>query len=476
MMTGWTSKLSRRAVLQGGGAVLTSLSLPPFAWQEAAAADAPVHLVAREGEAQILEKGGKATPIWGYNGQVPGPVIRAKRGGEVWVRLTNRLSQPTTIHWHGIRIDNAMDGVSNLTQVPVAPGETFDYRFKVPDAGTYWYHPHNRTWEQLARGLYGVLLVDEEEPPDVDRDLLLVADDWRLDAEGRIDEKTLGSLFEKSHAGRLGNNLTLNGMPEASIPVTSGERIRLRVCNVCNARVLSLKFEELSPIVVALDGQPVPPRKLSDATAQLAPAQRADLVIDMTGSPGSRAAITETSSERVVAGHFIYGETRQEPRPADTVAPLPANALPEPDLAAATAYDLVMTGGAMSMITEAVYKGKSYPIRDLVRNHGQVWALNGVAGMAKKPLFTAKRGSTVTLRMVNRTSWQHAMHLHGHHFRVMKPSGKDLEAAWRDTVLMEANEVATIALVADNPGKWMLHCHMLEHQAGGMATWFEVTA
>ncbi len=467
--------ISRRTLLAGAGATITTVALPALPSVATGSASEPVLIEARPGHAQLLETGGNKTPIWGYNGQIPGPVIRARRGGEVWVRLKNSLSQPTTIHWHGIRIDNAMDGVANLTQVPVAPGETFDYRFTVPDAGTFWYHPHNRTWEQLARGLYGVLLVDESDAPDVDRDLLLVADDWRLDKEGRIDEKTLGSLFERSHAGRLGNILTLNGLPEANIAVSSGERIRLRVCNVCNARVLKLRLEDLEPTLIALDGQPVPPQPLADATLRLAPAQRADLIIDMTGSPDSRSAITEVSTDRVVAGHFILGPKPKEPLRQGSIPALAGNNLAEPDLTSAQKVDLVMTGGAMSAISEAVYKGKSYEIRDLVRTHGQVWAMNGIAGMAKKPLFTAKRGSTVILRMANETRWQHAMHLHGHHFRIVKPSGTDLDVPWRDTVLMEPNEGMTIALVADNPGKWMLHCHMLEHQAGGMGTWFEVS-
>ncbi|MGI9382012.1 MAG: multicopper oxidase family protein, partial [Methyloligellaceae bacterium] len=397
-----------------------------------------------------------------------------KRGAEVWVRLKNQLPQPTTIHWHGIRIVNAMDGVAGLTQDPVPPGETFDYRFRVPDAGTYWYHPHNRSWEQLARGLYGALVVEEDSPPDVDRDLLVIADDWRLDAAGKIDEKTLGSLFERAHAGRLGNELTLNGLALAELPVRSGERIRLRLFNSCNARVLKLHFEDLAPQVIAYDGQPATPAPLPDGKIEIAPAQRADLLIDMTGAPGSKAAITEISNDRLVAGRFVY---ESEARLQRDYAPLhlPANDLLAPDLANATKVDLVMTGGAMGGLERATYKGKDFGLRELARQHGQVWAMNGVAGMTKKPLFSAKRGQTVAIRMVNETRWPHAMHLHGHHFREAQTSAASGTAPWRDTILLKADKTRTVAFVADNPGKWMLHCHMLEHQAGGMATWFEVT-
>ena len=122
----------------------------------------------------------RPTPIWGYDGLSPGPTLRVKQGEELKVRLVNDLDQPTVIHWHGLRIDNAMDGVPHLTQMPVAPGQSFDYRFTPPDAGTFWYHTHFGSSEQLARGLYGVLIVEEPDAPPVDRDLMLVIDDWRL--------------------------------------------------------------------------------------------------------------------------------------------------------------------------------------------------------------------------------------------------------------------------------------------------------
>lgn len=465
---------TRRDVLWGLTAAGVSTIMPRSLGPAKAEAGTPILLEARPGRTQLLQAGKPETPIWGYGGGVPGPVIRVKRGGEVWVRLRNHLTQATTVHWHGIRIANAMDGVAGLTQDPVSPGASFDYRFRVPDAGTYWYHPHNRSWEQVARGLYGALIVEEDVPPDVDRDLLLIADDWRLNAAGEIDEKTLGSLFERAHAGRLGNELTLNGRPLAELPVRSGERIRLRLFNSCNARVLQLRFEDLAPRVIAYDGQPTTPAPLSDGKIEIAPGQRADLLIDMAGAPGSKAAITEVSNDRLVAGRFVYGSEARLERDYGPLR-LPANDLPTPDLANVAPVDLVMTGGAMGTLERATYKGKDFALRELARQHGQVWAMNGVAGMAKTPLFSARRGQTVRIRMVNETRWPHAMHLHGHHVREVRPSEASATTPWRDTVLLKANQTRTVAFVADNPGKWMLHCHMLEHQAGGMATWFEVT-
>lgn len=462
--------MTRREILASataGGVLFAGRSLQPL---PAFAKPGPMVLEAMPGMAKLQDEVQSMTPIWGYGGNVPGPVIRVKRGGEVWVKFRNNLPQPSTIHWHGIRIDNTMDGVAHLTQMAVPPGETFDYRFTVPDAGTFWYHPHNLSWEQVARGLYGALIVDEDAPVDVDQDIIVIADDWRLDENGAIDEKSFGSLGDKSHAGRLGNILTINGKPSGTFSVRSGERVRLRLINTCNARILKLRFEELEPQIIALDGQAIVPRTLEHGLISLAPAQRADLLIDMTGRPGATQAITEVSSRRLVAATFEYEKEGSVTRTRSPLI-LPSNNLPAPKIAKARMIDLVMTGGAMGHVSEIKYKGKAYSMRELVQEHGMVWAFNGSAGMGEEPLFSARMGETIGVKMVNDTRWPHAMHFHGHHFREAKEN-----SPWRDTLHMEPNETRTVYFVADNPGKWMIHCHMLEHQAGGMGTWFKVTS
>ncbi len=465
-----SNNLTRRQLLAGASAAGSLLFAPGFSSAALAIPDSPILLEARPGKANLLDTTLSETSIWGFEGVVPGPIIRAKRGSEVWVRLKNSLPQPTTVHWHGIRIDNAMDGVAGLTQDPVPPGETFDYRFKVPDAGTYWYHPHNRSWEQLARGLYGTLVVEEPDTPDFDQDIIAVMDDWRLGEDGAIDEKSMGSIRDRAHAGRLGNILSVNGRPKGKFPVRSGERIRLRMINTCNARILKLRFEDLNPQVIALDGQPVSPYALDHGLVTIAPAQRVDLLIDMTGAPGVTHAITEVSQRRLVTATLEY--SRQSTLPArPSQLELPGNGLKQPVIASSRKVDLIMSGGAMGQAEKITFKGKTYDLRQLVREHGQVWAFNGNAGMPKLPLFSAKQGESIAVRMVNETRWPHAMHFHGHHFKEAAQN-----APWRDTLLMQADETRTVYLHADNPGKWMIHCHMLEHQAGGMGTWFEVKA
>ena len=247
--------INRRTFVHGSAAA-TALALAAPMSARFARSDTALRLVAEPGSALLLESGQPKTPIWGYNGVVPGPMLRVRQGKELTAELVNKLPQPTTVHWHGIRIINSMDGVAGLTQPPVQPGDSFTYRFVAPDAGTYWYHPHYRTWEQLARGLHGALIVDEEKPPEVDQDLVMIFDDWRIGTKGKIDEASFESMHDISHAGRLGNILTLNGNFSQDFPVLSGQRLRLRLINAANARVMGISFDGHDPLVVALDGQP----------------------------------------------------------------------------------------------------------------------------------------------------------------------------------------------------------------------------
>ncbi len=438
-------------------------------------------------KALLLEDSASETTVWSYDGSVPGPMLRAKRGQPVTIKVFNRLEQPTTIHWHGLRIDNAMDGVSGLTQDPIPPGGEFVYRFAPPDAGTYWYHPHHRSWEQLARGLYGTLIVDGDiEAGQVDRDYTICADDWRLEDNGKFHESSLGHLMDWSHAGRLGNILTLNGKAYERLAVAPGDRVRLRLINTANARIMSFGIKGQSAWIVALDGQPVPPQRAPETGAVIAPSQRVDLLVDIKAQTGDEIAIVESSGDSdLVAGYLVCeaGPGERPPRP-DAPQALRANSVPRPDLTNAARSELVMTGGAMRFLQSASYKGEVLDGRTLATKHAQTWAFNGVAGMTDKPLFTAKLGETIRLQLKNETLWPHAIHLHGHHFQIVSrraagasqsaaPTGAEA-SAMRDTVLVDREETVEIALLADNPGKWMLHCHMLEHQASGMSTWFLV--
>ncbi|PTV93313.1 multicopper oxidase [Rhodobacter aestuarii] len=251
----------------------------------------PALLTAQKGPVQLAPSGYPQTEVWSYDGSLPGPELRLPQGARLTKRLVNALDQPTSIHWHGICIDNAMDGVAGLTQDAVPPGETFDYNFALPDAGTYWYHAHTNSMEQVARGLAGALIVDEPTPPDVDQDVVLMLDDWLIDPQTGQFFADFQNPMMLSHAGRMGNLLGVNGRYDYTLTAHRHERLRLRLINAANARIFTLHAEGLSGWVVALDGMPlVTPQPITDALI-LAPAQRMDLIVDVTAEDGAAAGL-----------------------------------------------------------------------------------------------------------------------------------------------------------------------------------------
>ena len=173
-----------------------------------------------------------------YNNTNPGPLLKANVGDILKIDFKNNLDQPTSIHWHGIKNINKMDGVPYLTQDPVQPGETFSYEFPVNQSGTYWYHAHFESWKQVAKGLYGPLVVNDKTDDLIEDDIVILADDWRLNKKYQIDEKSFGSLMDWSHAGRVGNWLTINGKKSPEYSIKANSRARLRFINASNARIL----------------------------------------------------------------------------------------------------------------------------------------------------------------------------------------------------------------------------------------------
>lgn len=418
--------------------------------------------------AQLVPSDWPATEVFAYNGSIPGPELRLPQGARLLRRLVNDLPEPTAIHWHGIRIDNAMDGVPGLTQDAVPPGGSFDYDFALPDAGTYWYHTHNRSWEQLARGLAGPLVVTEAEPPEVDADLVIFVADWRLGQDAQLTAD-FGAMHDRAHGGRIGNVVTVNGAFEFRAPVRRHDRLRLRLVNSATARILRLGLQGAEGWIVALDGMPLDAPEPAGEVL-LAPAQRADLLVDVTAEAGAEAVLVgfERDGGYALASFPVAaGAAARRPAPAA----LPPNALPPVDLARAGRVALRMEGGAMRGLPEgAIFDGEILSMRGLMQA-GQVWAFNGVAGMPDAPLFALARGQTVRIPIVNDTAFPHGIHTHGHHFRELRDGGL---GPWRDTILLAPGESRDIAMVGDNPGNWLLHCHMLDHQAAGMKTWFQV--
>lgn len=459
--------ISRRQVLRTGAAFTAISALSPPRTAMAGPTGDPFVLHAASGQAALRPAPYGMTDVWSYNGKVPGPEIRVLQGDRIRVLAQNGLDEDTTIHWHGIRTPNAMDGVPFLTQEPTPVGGEFLYEFDALDAGTFWYHPHQRSSEQVGRGLYGPLIVDEVDPIRVDRDLTWMLDDWRMSRDGQI-VGDFDSRHDAMHGGRIGNSVTINGQMPESIAVQAGERIRLRLINAANARIFGLDFAGLAPVVVALDGQPVAPHAPDSGIVVIGPAMRVDLVIDMTGKPGDAVTVTDAFYEgleyRLV--DLAFGPEVLRTTVPDWSMDLPPNPLADPDMKAAARHQIVFNGGMMGQMMGGGMGSMMKQMRE-----GNMWFINGKAetGQIKDPLLVLPHGTSHVFEMDNRTAWHHPIHFHGHSFRVTARNGQPTRhREWQDTVLMAPEERVEIAFVADNPGDWMFHCHIMEHQAAGM--------
>lgn len=435
------------------------------------AASEPRILTARAATTRIAPAEYPETAIWSFDGLSPGPEIRLAQGARMERRLVNALEMPTSVHWHGIRLENTMDGVPGVTQPPVAPGDSFDYAFTCPDAGTYWYHSHMKAVEQVERGLYGALIVEEAEQPDIDGEHVLILDDWRLDENAQV----MGGFdngHDLSHGGRLGNVVTTNGVMDLTLSAKRGDRLRLRLINAANARIFTLGLLGMRGWIVATDGMPLGAPRAVTASFDLAPAQRVDLIVDIEADAGDDATLLDIvrgesfaqASFRVNAG----GSLRDTPP-----LPLPANPRSAPpDMNSARRVTVRMEGGAMRWLAEADSAGGRKSGRDLA-GEGLFWALNGYAGRPSEPLALLDRNASVRIDFVNETMWPHAMHLHGHHF--FELDDQEQPGDFRDTTLVQPGDTRSVLFEAHNPGDWLLHCHMLGHHTSGMGTWIKVT-
>ena len=419
-------------------------------------------LEARQGQLQLLPEPSKETPIWGYDGEVPGPLLRYKKGEEVKIRLVNKLDQPTSLNWHGVRIDNSMDGVAGLTQEPVPPGSSFDYRFTPPDSGLFWYHPEALPFarEQIGRGLYGALIVDEETPPQANRDMLLVLDDWKLDGQGLI-----AGFETDAGAERIGSLVTVNSRP---VPVEEtlrpSSRLRLRILNVADTRLMLITFNGMTPLILAVDGQPCEAFEPMRQTIPLGPGARFDIMCDLPSDTGADANITllgNKEPDRVLLRFKIAGE---KPTPLAPIASLAQNPLLPRAIKLQAARRIDVSIEAVSSYGPPT-------------NPPVSWKLNGTAlsGFPPGPLFSVKRGTPVTLALINHTGFVQQMRVHGHVMRLLHDLDDGWDPYWRDAILVPAGKTKHAAFVADNPGKWAIDGFIAGRQAMGLATWFQVT-
>ncbi len=419
-------------------------------------------IVAAPTRLELLD--GRSLDVWAYNGQVPGPILRVRLGQRLRVEFENRLPQPTTIHWHGVRLPNAMDGVPGVTQPPVPPGGSFTYEFTPKDAGTFWFHPHIRSSEQVERGLYGVLVVEDVAPPPYSQDVVWVLDDWKLTRDGAQIDPAFVTRHDLAHDGRWGQVTTVNGRTDHETIVRPGERIRLRLLNAANGRVFAPDFGDLDAHVIAVDGM-YTPRPLDPAGFELAPGNRLDLDLQIPlDAAGALHTVVDVfgRSPRPIAALRV-GEDAVQPVAFES----PARArVPRWRDAVAVPVDLDLSLDAR--------RGGPFGIE---------WTINGeahgdhAAHGHQEPIGHFTAGRFTRMRFTNVSARLHPMHIHGSFFRVLARDGREVdEPYWRDTVLVRPHQTVDVGLVPLDRGLWMLHCHILEHAEAGMMTLVEVTA
>lgn len=461
-------RLTRRSALIGLGA---SAGAPLLAMTGLRAQPATLPLAARETRADIV--GTPTEGLWSYADGGPGPVLRLRQGEPALIRFENRLSEMTTVHWHGLRVPHAMDGVPWISQLPMTTGEVFDYAFTPEDAGTFWYHPHCNTFEQLQRGLNGILIVEERQDPGFDTDLALLLRDFRLDGEGRF--LPLSVPRNAARGGTLGTVMTANWQVDPLLEAAAGGLVRLRCVNSDVTRLHRLFLPGTEGRIVALDGHPVDAAPAWPASPEaahaLAPGQRIDLALRMPASGTVELMTATVGGPRRLARLAASGADRR--RALAELPALPPNPVPVLDLAAAPVLDFLF-GWSPAGDAEG---GSSLCGETGLR----FWSINRTAAAADgpepgAPLATLDLGRTYRLRLRNETQNAHPVHLHGLVFRVLASNRRSIVPHWTDTVLLTEGETIELGLLADNPGDWVFHCHVIEHQKTGLSGYLRVRA
>ncbi len=391
--------------------------------------------------ARALPEGHPSGFRYAYNEQTPGPTIEAELGQTLEVELVNELTRGTTIHWHGLHVPNAMDGVP-WQRGPIAPGATFLYRFELNQAGTFWYHPHFNTEGQVDGGLFGALIVRDPADEPADHDLVAIVDSR---AEARPDPaQPVGPAH--GHA-RLKRQWLMNGHSPGHLNVQAGERVRLRMINVSNHGYLKLNGD--SARLVATDQGPLEIARWAQDEV-LGPGDRAEIEFLAGGEP-----IQLSSLPYSLNGGDSLGPTQPlfEVRPSGTQpAPAPlslrsAGRVQHPDPGYA---DIVWT-----------FTGSDRTGR---------WYINGKRFPQITPV-EVRLGQTVIIEVRNLSPTDHPYHLHGYSFEVLSRNGVAPDSpTYEDTINLAVRERVRLRIVANNPGDWMSHCHILPHAEDGMMT------
>jgi FtsP/CotA-like multicopper oxidase with cupredoxin domain len=454
-------QLSRRSFI---GALGLAAVYPRMAVGETSA-DGFQILRAQKYVAEILENTEVKTLLWRFSIEERTTVLRARQGSELKVRIINGLEREIWFHWFGVR------GPSDLMTLNIEPGEAnaVDCVFTPPDAGTFWFGPLTDASRQRDMGLYGLLIVEEQQAIPPFTDVPLIIDDWKIAADGKIDG-SFGDLQAAVGAGRLGNWFTVNGAYLPRIKLPANRPCRLRVLNAANSRAMGLQFKGADPLVVALDGQPIAPRQGGILGLVLQPGQRIDLVLDAGG--GDAVMALDISGDIVEVCYLeregAAGDAGLEDNFALPMNPIAVNV----DVAKARTIPVVIAGGAKGGLKSATYKNEVLDLRGLLER-GMAWAINGVAGPGGEVIGKFIKGESILLDIDNATQFDQPLHIHGHVWQVIEQGGAVQEGQpWRDTTLVPAMKRQKLAFVADNPGIWVLQSLVAERADSGLIASF----
>ncbi|SHH11672.1 multicopper oxidase family protein [Desulfosporosinus lacus] len=421
-------------------------------------------------------RAGLTTNVWSYGGTVPGMPIVVKKGDTVRISGINNLPTSTNIHWHGLVVPNDQDGPGKT----IEPGKRFTYSFKVNDSGTYWYHSHYRpVLDQVDNGLYAPFIIKAPEDDLYSGDHVLVLDDWYLDAKGNRLQGTARGDME-----RFGNVETVNGKTDSAIEplvLRKGELHKLRFINASTAAVHTIKISGHKFRVTHTDGHPLAEPYETD-TITLSPAERIDAEVAAVGEEEKSYLIESERSELGIKIPINY-QVGQVSTVLSPFVPPQSIAIPEIDnrtpdytLTLNSVMDMAANGqssnlgGGHDMTSMPMPATESGAMDSMMR-----WTINGKSYPDTYPI-AVKLGEVVKLRLWNKDvstaeEMDHPIHIHGTAFQIVSLNGSKPEReTWKDTVNVPAGEYVDIAFTMTNPGTWMLHCHILDHEDGGMMT------
>ncbi len=453
-----TSMPTRRAVLGGGLAVAAWGVTPLRADTPAATPDAFLAFEAAPTPLAFLPPPAEPAAALSYGGTVPGPLLRLKKGEDLKLRFSNKLSEPTTLCFAGLRTANAVAGYGGLTGPRLAPGASLDIKFAPPDAGFNLYLPHAGATDagQQGRGLFGPIVVDEAERIDVDEDVVVVLSDWSFDEKGQIKNDFADPALARG-PGRRGSVVFAGGAAAPlSLKALPGARVRLRLGNAATARLTNVGIDGAKTQIVAVDGQPSEPFEPLRNQFPMGPGARFELMFDMPREAGVEVKFVLRRENGAPDIPFVSIRADGDALPARAnPGRLPPNpALPaEIALEAARSFDVAVSGGG-----------------------GAPFAVNGAtfADWGPKPLASVSRGAPTVFAFANRTAVVQAMRLGGHVARLLHSMDDGWEPYWRDTILIQPGRTLHVAFLADNPGKWPIESAIPEHRAAGVGAWFQV--